>query len=259
MIPAIDKYFSFGRYLQTCRLQKGMDLATLAGELKINADILTAIENEDYANMPESVYIKGFLRSFAGAVDADADIAVQSYVDSLTVFNKIRQAESSIDKENEQFWPRLGISTGVLLVLIVLTIFFLGGIENTAPEHHSNTELTSSLKEAPPPDSEVETPSPPVSSPYIAPEAESAMTVSGKNSDTLMLAIDTLEETWIKIIIDNQKPNEYTLQPGDHLELGATSRFNLLVGNATGVELFINGKRAPISGQQGEVINIEIP
>lgn len=263
MIPNNDNHLSFGRYLQACRLKRGVDLATLSRELKINTDTLTAIENEDYAKMPESVFVKGFLRSFAGAVGADAERAVQSYVDSLAVFNKVRQAEHNIEKENEFFWRRLGLSAFTLMVLIILTIVSMGRDEKAAyhatpkngPPAEAPAVATPSVSEA----GEASIPS--TSAPCLTPESESDKPLAAIEpySEPLLLAIDTLEETWIKIIIDNQKPNEYTLQPGDYLELGAKSRFNILVGNATGVHLYLNGKPVPVSGEQGEVVNIEIP
>jgi len=75
----------------------------------------------------------------------------------------------------------------------------------------------------------------------------------------LLLKIVTVEKTWLKVIIDDQKSQEYSLNPGDRLELEALSGFNLLIGNAAGVYLNINDKDLPVSGSRGQVVTIKIP
>jgi hypothetical protein len=50
------------------------------------------------------------------------------------------------------------------------------------------------------------------------------------------------------------------LKPGDLLELEASSGYNLLIGNAAGVQLTLNGK--PVEkflGKSGQVVTIQIP
>jgi hypothetical protein len=63
----------------------------------------------------------------------------------------------------------------------------------------------------------------------------------------------------MKIIVDNQEPKEYNLRSGDQLEEEATRGYNLLIGNAAGLELKLNGEPIKISGKEGEVVNLQIP
>ena len=49
------------------------------------------------------------------------------------------------------------------------------------------------------------------------------------------------------------------MQPGEQLEENATVGYNLLIGNAGGVELKLNGESIKISGKDGEVVNIQLP
>jgi hypothetical protein len=39
----------------------------------------------------------------------------------------------------------------------------------------------------------------------------------------------------------------------------ATSLFNLLIGNAGGVELKLNGQPVEVFGKSGQVVNIQLP
>ena len=73
------------------------------------------------------------------------------------------------------------------------------------------------------------------------------------------LTIDTIEETWLKIIVDDQQSKQYRLNPGDHIELEGSRNFNLLIGNAGGIRLGLNGKAVALSGKSGQVVNIQLP
>jgi hypothetical protein len=78
-------------------------------------------------------------------------------------------------------------------------------------------------------------------------------------ANKLRLTIDTIEETWLKIIVDDQQAKQYRLNPGDHIELEGSRNFNLLIGNAGGIRLGLNGKAVALSGKSGQVVNIQLP
>ena len=73
------------------------------------------------------------------------------------------------------------------------------------------------------------------------------------------LRIDTVEETWIKVIMDGIRTREYMLKPGDHLQLEAEKGFNLLIGNAAGIAVSLNGRTISIDGKSGQVVTLQVP
>jgi len=77
--------------------------------------------------------------------------------------------------------------------------------------------------------------------------------------EKLLLKIMALEVTWVKVIIDEENPKEYVMHPGDHLELEASSDFNLLIGNAGGVKLTLNDESLGVLGKSGQVVNVQLP
>ena len=77
--------------------------------------------------------------------------------------------------------------------------------------------------------------------------------------EKFVLHITAKEDTWMKVIVDNQDPKEYNLASGDGLELEASSKFNLLIGNAGGVTLRLNDKEIPVVGKNGEMVNLHLP
>ena len=78
-------------------------------------------------------------------------------------------------------------------------------------------------------------------------------------AEKLLLNIVAVEETWMKVSVDELRAKEYILHKGDGLELEANSGFNLIIGNATGVNLTLNGKPVKVEGKDGQILNIQIP
>ena len=95
--------------------------------------------------------------------------------------------------------------------------------------------------------------------PQDQPISNAQKSVSTESVEKLILQITAVEDTWIKVIIDNKDPNEYNLSAGDHMEIEALAGYNLLIGNAAGLVLKLNEKPIPISGKIGEVVSIQLP
>ena len=75
---------SFGRYLKSRRLEKGISLKVVAGETRIGLNTLQLIENEDLGKLPAEVFTKGFLRAYAKVIGADGEEAVDVFYDGRT-------------------------------------------------------------------------------------------------------------------------------------------------------------------------------
>lgn len=73
------------------------------------------------------------------------------------------------------------------------------------------------------------------------------------------LKAEFLEPTWLKIDIDGSRTREYTFKPGDHLSWRAQKSIRLVVGNAGGVALTLNGEKLPPIGPSGKPATITLP
>lgn len=62
-----------GKYLKDQRLKAELDLDTLAEKTKIRKDFLEAIEQDQFGQLPSAAFVKGFIRSYALAVDIDPE------------------------------------------------------------------------------------------------------------------------------------------------------------------------------------------
>lgn len=76
---------SLGSYLSKQRKIKNIDLKTIAITTRINFKILQDIEEDKRDQLPSRTYLRGFVKSFAKAVDADVDMALTLLDDSLDI------------------------------------------------------------------------------------------------------------------------------------------------------------------------------
>lgn len=75
----------------------------------------------------------------------------------------------------------------------------------------------------------------------------------------LILKATIKERTWVRVITDDEKPKEYILSPNSRPEWRAHKGFELLIGNAGGIDLEFNGKKMEDLGKPGQVIRLRLP
>ncbi|CAB5085829.1 hypothetical protein D3OALGA1CA_577 [Olavius algarvensis associated proteobacterium Delta 3] len=268
---------SFGRYLRSVRSEKGISLEQVSWETQIGVDTLQQIESEDIAGLPAEVFVKGFIRAYAKVVGADGDRAVQSYAGSLGVHQRSARSEADLNLYSKRFWPHLLMSMGLIVGLMALSIFAMSLFRDpsmkkpAAPETQtaetaigestpasdtqaSEPESMQSPVEPSPAPGPSEAVTPPLAEAMAAPVPEPA-----EASQPYLLNIRANEETWLKVIVDDNAPSEYILGPGDRLALRAVQGYSLLIGNAGGVEMDLNGEPVSLRGKSGQVRTIELP
>jgi len=235
---------SFGRYLQSIRLEKKISLEEVAAQTRIGLGNLMLVEQEDHEQLPAEVFVKGFLRSYAAAIGADGDEAVRRYESRLNVVQKIAESEASVEKPVKQVWWKLILLLCAFLGIIALSIafakyFLINPGTHEQPTMRSATEPAVGAKS----EQTVET------------DAESGTPKSGQ----LILQISAKEDTWVKVIVDENESTEYNLKAGDSLQIEAKTGYNLLIGNAAGVILKLNDKPVSIPGESGQVVTMHLP
>ena len=237
---------SFGRYLQAIRLEKKVSLENISAQTRIGLANLSMIEQEDIERLPAEVFVKGFLRSFAAAIGADGDEAVRRYESRLNVLQKIAVSEGFSGKSAPRMWWKLLMSIILLAGIMVLSIFGIAFFHNQPDTGKSHEQKVPA---------DMSQPADALKQQEVDSDAKTAKPVAEK----LVLKITVLEDTWLKVIIDEKDSTEYTLTSGDKLELEALSGYNLLIGNSGGVKFTLNDKPVPLSGKSGEVVTINLP
>ncbi len=238
---------SFGRYLQAVRLEKKISLEHVSQQTRIGLGNLLLIEQEDFEQLPVEVYVKGFLRSYAKAVGADGDEVIRRYELRLNDVRKITESESSSKKMARGIWPKLLVLLVLLFFIIGLSILAVVFYRQTPDEDKPIEQKTAAEK------------GPAVDTPSEEQGHETDSKPVKAVPEKLLLQVTAVEDTWLKVIMDEKGSTVYNLHPGDQIELEAAAGFNLLIGNAGGLKLTLNDKPVSIPGKSGEVVTIELP
>ncbi|CAB1056135.1 hypothetical protein D1BOALGB6SA_869 [Olavius sp. associated proteobacterium Delta 1] len=237
---------SFGRYLQAIRLEKKISLEQVAEKTRVGLGNLLLVEQEDHEQLPAEVFVKGFLRSYAAAIGADGDEAVRRYESRLDVVQKIAESEASVGKSETRLWWKLIISLGLLLCIIAVSIMIISIFRHTPGAKEPSQSTPPAVEEKP-----------------VATESRQGGSFppdsAKKVPERLSLQITALENTWVKVIIDEKESTEYHLSSGDDIELEATTGYNLLIGNAGGIKITLNDTPVPIPGESGQVVTMHLP
>jgi cytoskeleton protein RodZ len=240
---------TFGRYLQTVRLERGLRLEAVAEETRIAPSTLKAIEAEDFDRLPPDVFLKGFLRAFARAVGADEREAIALYLEHCRFQAVGRPAAAPPPAAvacSAGAW-RLGLLLAALAGLIALSAlaYRYWSQEGTA--------------EAPPQPSPAAVPAAAPAAAPVQPPSEATKRPHMPAAPVYVLVISAQDESWVKVSIDQGTPSEYHLKAGGQLRLEAATGFNLLVGNAAGLKMTLDNRPIPVPGRRGEVVNLQLP
>jgi len=241
-----EEITSFGRYLRQIRLEKRISLDKISEETKIGKNSLRYIEAEDHQNLPAEVYVKGFLRAYARVIEVDEEEVSRRYRLSLEALENAADKKGAGPLLRNRLWPYLVMAVIVLLCMGTLSIYWAfyfvqqnqAGNKNgseSAIETVSEIQTTGSAKPVP-----------------LKKHPESV-------AEKWVLKVKAIEKTWMKVINDGQIPKEYTLNPDDVLTLEAATGFDLLIGNAKGLQLELNDKPVRILGKSGQVVSLKIP
>ena len=120
---------SVGKILSDARKKKRLRYKKLSAELKINEELLIALEKEDFEKIPGGeAYIKGFLRAYAKKLDVNPD----EIIDRYTLFTERKSQgklkedinDKSNDKEIKFLTPKLiGFISSIALIFICYLLF----------------------------------------------------------------------------------------------------------------------------------------
>lgn len=273
-----DKTTSYGLYLQTVRVEKGVSIEKVAAETRIRAEILRAIEAEDHRHLPDDVFVKGFLKSFAEAIGADPEETLRRFAERRATHQPVLSQVQVSTAPGGPSWLTL-LWVGVVMVALVAATLMVFELVYRNDADEARRQTTSEKPQAP----AVDAPPPPTPSPAEQTSSEvpvveermdavggTPVTNTGRTepapdgtsppaSDGYVLEIVCDEDTWLKVIADDAPASEHLLKPGDTLRLEADTMFNLLIGNAGGVSVQLNGKPVAVPGDSGEVVNLELP
>lgn len=279
---------SLGEVFQKAREAKGLTLDDAASKTRILPFYLKAVEENNYARLPDEVFAKGFVRSYARILGMDEAAVIKKFDESGGLFYAKRAERETLKQRLQEEERRKRINrniviglVGVALVVLLVLIgqeredptFLLGRAPSvTQPQPPVSPALAPTVpvptREPQRPAPVMPSPAPTVSVPertVLAPtEVErnfsAALPLEGVVPDPkkVILDIEALERTWVLVQADHAPAQDVMLNPGDRVRWKAQDRFTLTLGNAGGVRVYFNGNLQGPYGASGQVVrNLE--
>ena len=113
----------FGSYLKAERELRGVTLEELHTKTRIPMHYLQALEKNLFDEMPEEVFIRGYIRSFAKVIGANEDEMLSAYIDITKTAPSTDTNNQNISNQNEStFDPKF------IFILTFTILFLLGAV-----------------------------------------------------------------------------------------------------------------------------------
>jgi cytoskeletal protein RodZ len=228
---------ALGERFRAAREARGMSVSDVAEQIRIRSLYLAAIEDENWNMIGAPVYVRGFLRTYARFLGLDPEEAVAAFNRTQPVPQTpaAREAEQA---RGGSSWagPALLWGAGIVAVLLIAFVVFS---ELTMPRRGGPATVVASA--APVAASPATSAPPPTQTPAPA--------VGGAKSLALVLSAPS----WLRVTVDGNVSMEGTFPAGTSKTFHGNSAL-LRIGNAGGVEVYVDGKDVGKLGKQGDVV-----
>jgi transcriptional regulator with XRE-family HTH domain len=234
---------SLGNELRQERLRKGLDLAGIAKETRIRTAILEAIEEDRFDCIPGGAYRYHFLRQYARALGIDGDAIVAEFKEEhedlpvpLPIPPKTRRS---------RIWADL--AWAIVVIASLVAAYKLTEIRRSATKQQDQALAQMLHVERPaqiaPPQEAPAPPPPNAPSPGQAP---------------VHVAFTATEPVWVSVKCDGNASYAGVLEVPQSKTFDAAGAVTVLIGNAGGLQISLNGKPLGALGAHGEVEMIEL-
>ena len=240
--------------LRSARESQGRAMSEIADELCITQRYLHALESDDLSNLPGTFFYKSFVRQYAAilgvpikklqpGLDAiaadDAAPAIQNEAGTQKAGRAkapIRVLDPLVEASNRYFSNgKIGVPIAALAAVLVVCSTFYGWWNrppNQAPSTHVGPVLPQSA----------------------SPGVDVTTTPDGIKH--VVLNLSATESTWLSISSEGKQIFSGILEPSQTKTLTATDAAKMIIGNAGGVAVRMNGKDLGHLGGRGQVRTI---
>ncbi len=118
-----------GELLKQKRLEKKITRDQIVRKTKISSNYVKALENDDFANLPEAAFVKGFIRNYAKTVGLNPKQALavfrRDYDQNVKGQVVPRSLTSSLTSKRAIWTPKTTVAALVAIVALSLAAYFV--------------------------------------------------------------------------------------------------------------------------------------
>lgn len=112
-----------GATLAAARAQKGYSVAYVAGKLHLRSHLIECLEADDYANMPEQVFIQGYIRAYAKLLELDSASLLEIFNQNYSIERKVGRTLWQGQRETNRAEHVIRWLTGIFALVVVVAVF----------------------------------------------------------------------------------------------------------------------------------------
>src|SRR5215831_11424481 len=136
---------SIGDFFKQVRETKGLTVDEVASKTRIRTDFVKALEDGNFAKLPDQVFAKGFVRSYARSLGLDEEDAIHRFIQSAGAFyekqdEKERLKVRQVQEERKRQANRKAVAIAIAIAVITL-VFLLSREQSSVLVRRSATEL----------------------------------------------------------------------------------------------------------------------
>jgi len=286
--PDTPEEMNLGSLLRKSREERHIDLDAAVKATRIRRHNLEALENEEWDKLPSQVFVRGFLRSYAEFLGLDKELVLSLYQKSCPFRQYQPHVLQGISAESGRW--RLIIIVSFLAIALVAGIMYIKGqkssvtgkafqyldTQSMSEKKEGDTATTEDIqiqdnaraegafaKKETVSEDEMGIPTELESSEDTTAQEEPIILEEVKDEQPLspkfVLTATVNSRTWIAISIDNESSKEYLFRPGETMRWTAEDSFDILIGNAGGIEFLLNGNPIGHLGAEGKVVRLKLP
>lgn len=246
-----------GEILKERRESLNLSVEEVAKATKLKKSTILALENGNYKELQEPIYIRGFLKIYTSILDLD-------YNKLSPILDKELRSAGKLEEEEKEGNKRLGflfLLTGILVTIIIFVFVFyrgpLGFIirRETQTNRVEVSQQNESIEEEVKPLEKVILEEPPPKEERVAITETPSQRIPEKKE--IFVEIKGLDYSWLRVIVDGNKVFEGFLNTGDLYSWKGKEKIVVRTGNAGGINITINGKNLGTLGKKGEVLEKE--
>ena len=246
----VERLAELGNRLKERRQQQDMTLEDVANRTRIQFRLLQAIEAGKLSDLPEAVYVHGFIRQYANAIGLDGVELANHFPTPSTQMAASRPAWRHLP--GAQLRPvHLYALYLVLMVSAVSTLSYVINRSSTSTQLAALENLQRSL----PTNATAIGPMPPT------PTLGSVTNVTSPISPSkpVRVGLKLTSQSWIRVMVDGKVDFEGVLPEGSQRTWSAAKQVVLRAGDAGGVMVSFNDGQAKPMGEPGSVEEVAFP
>lgn len=246
-----------GSQLSRTRQAQGLSVSDVAARLRIRRKFVEALENEDWHDVGEFVYVRGFLKNYADLLGLDPQPLLLGLRESYQAaagasapppngygYYAALNAQRSSAPKNARWFPwvmgSLTVIAGALVVLLAISIFGFMSNRSAGPGRAGGQ-------------SGAPMPVPIASKADDAGALSAGTTANDAYPGGVNLRLQLTQTSWLSVMVDGKRVLYETLPAGAVREFHGAREITLRAGNAGGVMANFDGKDLGTLGQAGQV------